>query len=54
MRTFNYWGFTSIYRALIMFSYSMGRALVWALAVSGPGLGPIERWGVFIILSLLE
>jgi len=30
-------GSTCIYRALMMSGYSMGRALAWALAVSGPG-----------------
>ena len=30
-------GSTRIYRALIISGYSMGRALAWALAVSGPG-----------------
>jgi len=35
-------GSTCIYRVLIMSSYGMGRALVWALvwAVSGPGPWP--------------
>jgi len=37
MRTFNYWDPRLFIEHLIMSGYSMGRALAWALAVSGPG-----------------